>query len=454
MITAGINPASSTVAGSGSLKHDQSQVVNIPARGSSSDATKRTANPSPLSKPTMSTESAVTKDTFASAVTAALNTPAPEKTNVSRPQSPAAKQLAALNAKGGKKPSRLRRAFSFGSAAELRKASAETNPNHTEDVARLQTYQDEQEAEQARIAQKQEEGGIGSGIYSGQGNFFSGSTDNLSISSTASSASIMIRKMGKGMKKSTRSLVGLFRPKSVIGVPAADSAVPQVSTAEVSMVNVEADRPQSNGNISIRDQSGITSRPEPDTNSLDVTPINLGRASGSTDDVSIGSDSAHRRSIRGGDKERSEVLAAVKKGILKRSGTDSTSSSPVVLPVDHKTPNFGLPQIPSVDDSPPSSAPSTPNSDVHGHRRTESITLNGEDYFMSALRFNGSVSKSSPTTPAAKRNISWKNAANYHDTWASTEYDRRGEIATCNRLTPMLAQQIKEELNTFKMVRT
>ncbi|KFY41991.1 hypothetical protein V494_02683 [Pseudogymnoascus sp. VKM F-4513 (FW-928)] len=450
VIAAGINPASSTVAGSGSLKHDQPQVVNIPARGSSSDATKRTANPSPLSKPTMSTESAVTKDTFASAVTAALNTP--EKTNVSsRPQSPAAKQLAALNAKGGKKPSRLRRAFSFGSAAELRKASAETNPNHTEDAARLQTYQDEQEAEQARIAQKQEESGLGSGIYSGQGNFFSGSTDNLSISSTASSASIMIRKMGKGMKKSTRSLVGLFRPKSVIGVPAADSPVPQVSTAEVSMVNVEADRPQSNGNISIRDQSGVTSRGEPDTNSLDVTPVNFPRSSGSTDDVSIGSDSAHRRSIRGGDKERAEVLAAVKKGILKRSGTDSNSSSPVVLPVDHKTPNFGLPQIPSVDDSPPSSAPSTPNSDVHGHRRTESVTLNGEDYFMSALRFTGTVSKSTPTTPAAKRNISWKNAANYHDTWASSEYDRRGEIATCNRLTPMLAQQIKEELNTFKM---
>jgi hypothetical protein len=40
----------------------------------------------------------------------------------------------------------------------------------------------------------------------------------------------------------------------------------------------------------------------------------------------------------------------------------------------------------------------------------------------------------------------------FYDTWPSGEYDRRGEIATCNRLTPMLAQQIKEELNTFKMV--
>lgn len=39
-----------------------------------------------------------------------------------------------------------------------------------------------------------------------------------------------------------------------------------------------------------------------------------------------------------------------------------------------------------------------------------------------------------------------------HDTWTSGEYDRRGDVATCNRLTPLLAQQIKEELNNFKMV--
>ena len=215
------------------------------------------------------------------------------------------------------------------------------------------------------------------------------------------------------------------------------------------MVTVEADRQTSS-----RDLSGVTSRAEPESVTPFIAPMAPSRSSGSTDNVSIGSDSAHRRSVLGGEKERAEVLTAVKKGILKRSGTDSSSSSPVVLPADHKTLNFGLPQIPTSDDSPQSSAPSTPNSDVHGHRRTESVTLNGEDYFMSALRFTGGVSKSTPTTPAAKRNISWKNAANYHDTWASSEYDRRGEIATCNRLTPMLAQQIKEELNTFKMVRT
>lgn len=39
----------------------------------------------------------------------------------------------------------------------------------------------------------------------------------------------------------------------------------------------------------------------------------------------------------------------------------------------------------------------------------------------------------------------------YHSTWPAHVYDRRGELATCNRLTAELAQQIKEELNSYKM---
>jgi hypothetical protein len=73
---------------------------------------------------------------------------------------------------------------------------------------------------------------------------------------------------------------------------------------------------------------------------------------------------------------------------------------------------------------------------------------------MSAARFGQGESRSLPGTPrsGASRNISFSPQIRFHDTWPSGEYDRRGEIATCNRLTPMLAQQIKEELNTFKMV--
>lgn len=75
---------------------------------------------------------------------------------------------------------------------------------------------------------------------------------------------------------------------------------------------------------------------------------------------------------------------------------------------------------------------------------------------MSIAKFANGDSKSLPGTPRsiAARNISFSPRIQFHDTWPSGEYDRRGEIATCNRLTPMLAQQIKEELNTFKMVST
>lgn len=336
---AAVNPALSTSSLSAntgvrqpSPRNDTPKLVNIPLRGSSSEAAKRVANPSPLSKPmAMTPESLSSKDSFASTVTAALNTP-PKPTyaqvaNGSKASSPAAKQLAALSDKDGKKnkTSRLRRAFSFGSAAELRKASAGNSAASNAAAAaaagksKLQNEKDddEQEAEQARIAERQEAAGIGSGIYSGQGNFFTGSTDNISISSTASSASIMIRKMGKGMKKSTRSLVGLFRPKSIIGAPMSDAALPEVSQAQVSMVTVEAEREKVNVNLNPHDQAGGgTGFPKLENNSIDAI------TAGSINSERLGSsgteDSGARRSIVGGDKERAEVLASVKKGILKR----------------------------------------------------------------------------------------------------------------------------------------
>jgi hypothetical protein len=196
------------------------------------------------------------------------------------------------------------------------------------DRARLkkERYQDEREAEQARIAQRQEEGGIGSGIYSGQGNFFSGSTDNLSISSTASSASIMIHKMGKGMKRSTRSLVGLFRPKSVIGVPAADSAIPEPSVGPVALVTVEAERQRVNV-TDVRDHTkGGTGFPMLQRNSIDAVDAVL-PAPGIRTEISsrssVSSDPASRKSVIGGEKERAEILAAVRKGILKRKNISS-----------------------------------------------------------------------------------------------------------------------------------
>jgi len=81
------------------------------------------------------------------------------------------------------------------------------------------------------------------------------------------------------------------------------------------------------------------------------------------------------------------------------------------------------------------------------------VTLDKHDYFASPANIANSSTRSLPTTPrGSSRNISFSPRLQFHDVWSATDYDRRGDIATCNRLTPMLAQQIKEELNTFKMV--
>ena len=314
------------------LDQDSAKLVNIPPR-TSSDAAGRVAASSALSKPvTMDAAADDAAATEAAPVDEPPASPSPAPATQSAElspkmaESPAVQQLAALSRKGGKlksKTSRLRRAFSFGSAAELQKAAASDEAGHrpaspgTGKLHKEPTTDDLYDAEQARIAQKQEEAGIGNNIYAGA-RIFAGSTDNLSISSTASSASIMIRKMGRGMKKGTRSLVGLFRPKSVIGTPTADVQLPEGSQAEVSRITVEAERERVNVNADPHEHTGGgTGFPRLERNSIDA--VNAPSAPSERAGSSGTDSSAPRRNIVGGDKERAEILAAVRKGILKKS---------------------------------------------------------------------------------------------------------------------------------------
>ncbi len=129
----------------------------------------------------------------------------------------------------------------------------------------------------------------------------------------------MIRKMGRGMKKSTRSLVGLFRPKSIVGVPAMDAGISEMSSttveASVSMITAEAERERVNYTPDLHAQSGGgTGYPQLERNSIDAS-----RASIASERLgSSGTDnSAPRKSIIESDKERAEALAGVRKGILK-----------------------------------------------------------------------------------------------------------------------------------------
>ena len=305
--------------------HHEINLAHVPPRDSS-QITKRPVVSSPLAKP-LNMNDAPSAGAGRARMDAADNSP-----------SAAAERLAALSAdpKKGLK-NRLRRAFSFGSAAELRKAAAGNNSDHAERMRlKQERFKEEQEAEQIK---QQEASGLGSGIYNGQGHFFSGSTDNLSVSSTASSASIMIRKMGKGMKKSTRSLVGLFRPRSVIGVPAASAPVgPEPSAAQVTVVNVEAEqREKVNSKSGPAEQAGGGAGfPKLARGSVDAATAVQGSADGSgTNEVRL------RRTFAGADKERAEILAAVKKGILKRR-------SPCILDYESQITNsklFNRPRI-------------------------------------------------------------------------------------------------------------
>ncbi|EEH15993.2 hypothetical protein PABG_06080 [Paracoccidioides brasiliensis Pb03] len=454
------------------------------------DNPKRLTNPSPLSQP-LNMGSEASKTEPITNFPPKPSAPA-EKQHSSPPQpnlqSPATKRLTELSKRGFRKSGKsgLRRVLSFGSAAELRAASAATLEGTTatttttatqqsarpgQEVSRKQQLDEELGAEQAAIAQKQEANGLGESIYSGQGHIFSESMDNLSISSTASSASIMLRKMGKGVKRSTRSLVGLFRPKSTLG-DSRDQATVEAMTPQISIVNVEAERENttsaSNHIMSEQVNKEPTAAIIPAALAQERPSVDTGSTDTGGDQSSVDSLKTTRKSILGGERERAEVLAAVRKGILKRSGTGSNTSSPVVRPVEPRgSTDIPTSNIPHFNDSSPhSSAPSTPCEDRpprSGHRRTDSITIDGEDYFLPAGRFSTTDASSAPTSPQPAtastessatvlvRNISFSPRIQFHDTWPSGEYDRRGEIATCNRLTPLLAQQIKEELNTFKM---
>jgi hypothetical protein len=210
--------------------------------------------------------------------------------------------------------------------------------------------------------------------------------------------------------------------------------------AQVSMVTVEAERQKVNVNAELDDKSGgATGFPKLERNSVDAAQS---AQNASARPSAEGSDSFTRRSIVGSDKDRAEVLAAVKKGILKRSGTSSPIGTPEIRPSDG---------VPHVLDSPASSMPSTPK---EGSTRSASFRdTTNNDYFSQPRIASMTNTRSMPATPTGGKGITFSPRIQFHDAWSASDYDRRGDIATCNRLTPILAQQIKEELNTFKMVR-
>lgn len=219
--------------------------------------------------------------------------------------------------------SRLRKTFSFDGTAELLKASTEN-------------------AFLARSQHKEEDAGTNagqesSGIYMNQSNIFSGSTDNVSISSTASSASVMLRKMGKSMRRG-RSLRDIFIRKRSAKNDAAD---------------VEAEREQVNVNASSTENTrGGNSFPKSERNPLDASSS--------------------------GGKVTSKPAPIIRKGILKKPVPDSLSPPPWLA---DRAPSFT-----SSLGTPASSMPSTPRD----------TGLEGSHYFLRGSQSSSSLPNMPP----------------------------------------------------------
>lgn len=82
------------------------------------------------------------------------------------------------------------------------------------------------------------------------------------------------------------------------------------------------------------------------------------------------------------------------------------------------------------------------------HNKIPSISENSSPRSLSSFM---TKMKKTPYSPSeATPRVRFSSRIILYDTYNGDEYDRHPDTATCNQLTPMLAQQIREELNTLK----
>lgn len=82
---------------------------------------------------------------------------------------------------------------------------------------------------------------------------------------------------------------------------------------------------------------------------------------------------------------------------------------------------------------------------ISDHSAASSPKLLGS--FMSRIRKSP---KALPNVTSLRPRVSFSSRIILYDTYHQDDYDRHPEIGTCNQLTPLLAQQIKDELNELK----
>ena len=317
--------------------------------------------------------------------------------------------------------SRLRRAFSFSGRSSLA-----TSTSHPDLHAAAATQTESEEIDQS---------------------------DRVSISSTASSASVLIRNLSSGFRKSRKGIIGIFKggrsrkdadedteDKFPFGVPGEEgeaSVGVSYATAEGEISKDNEERRRSTVFSERETTVQITSKK---SKGKSREPANLRGILKSTTikflELTIDSDS--RQSLSESVLNSStESIPSIKETLLSdpKSNPETVSdfAKSLASTLDSEMNHFTAA-------SPESNGTETPK----GDKPSFDITPLGPRQVVTA-----------PATPTGRntprKGIQFSPRLEVRETWHSQEYDRRGEPATCNRLTAQLAQMIKEELNAFKM---
>ncbi|KAK7008142.1 hypothetical protein R3P38DRAFT_1627636 [Favolaschia claudopus] len=157
-------------------------------------------------------------------------------------------------------------------------------------------------------------------------------------------------------------------------------------------------------------------------------------------------DGLHRHgshsSAHGGDAKRSSVPSLPPLGFELGVSGGSIFDSPQVTPTAATYAAAGQ------------AAPAAPTAAAPGH----SPLFNHPNSSAPALTMFGAAPSGPLQSPVprsatapAKKHLAFASNLSVYDTFSASMYDRRSEPATWSRLTPALAQRIKEELNSYKM---
>lgn len=102
--------------------------------------------------------------------------------------------------------------------------------------------------------------------------------------------------------------------------------------------------------------------------------------------------------------------------------------------------------------------PDSPNSSISSRRQHYYRHSNNNNALPSPASSTVSTNSiktnntNNTTTIKKKKSLAFNSVIKVHETFSASEYDRRCDTnATCQKLTPVLALKIKEELNHFKL---